>query len=155
MTAKIADDLGRLFEVGFNIGILSYIEQNKIKNRFGTLYRHELKNLKFSEIKKIIINQVSSKLDREIAATWCQFFLQKGFLCGLNFFREYIISLGCDQKLQNLEILYYQCSFHGNNSMGTHEINDQGWFRQVFSQFQIKKLELPQELVMMWQNKIY
>ena len=141
MTATIADDLGRLFEVGFNIGILSYIEQNKIKNRFGTLYRHELKHLKFSEIKKRIVNQVSSKLDREIAANWCQFFLQKGFLCGLNFFREYIISLGCDQKLQNLEILYYQCCFHGNNSMGTHEVNDQGWFRQVFSQFQGEKLE--------------
>ncbi|MEA5530604.1 hypothetical protein VB638_13600 [Dolichospermum sp. UHCC 0684] len=36
MSAKIADDLGRLFEVGFNMGILSYIQQNNLKNRFGS-----------------------------------------------------------------------------------------------------------------------
>ena len=39
MTAKIGDNLGRLFEVGFNIGILSYIQQNNIYHHFGNLYR--------------------------------------------------------------------------------------------------------------------
>jgi hypothetical protein len=137
MTAKIADDLGRLFEVGFNVGILSYIEQNHIKNRFCNLYRHELEHLKFSQIKKLIVNQVVSKLDQEIAETWCQFFVQKGFLCGLNFFREYIKSIGCDEntKLQNLEIVYYQCCFNGNNSMGTHDVDDKQWFKNLLSQF--------------------
>ena len=76
MTAKIADDLGRLFEVGFNIGILSYIHKNNIKNRFGNLYRHELENIRFAKIKKRIVDKVISKLEREIAETWCQFFVQ-------------------------------------------------------------------------------
>ncbi|MBD2629484.1 helicase-related protein [Trichormus variabilis] len=138
MTAKIADDLGRLFEVGFNIGILSYIHKNQIKNRFGDLYRHELENLKFAKIKKRIVDKVVNEVHQKISETWCQFFVQKGFLCGLNFFREYLKSLGCDEKsnLQNLDILYYQCCFNGNNSMGTHNIDDKQWFKSVLSQFE-------------------
>ncbi|MFO5441309.1 MAG: helicase, partial [Dolichospermum sp.] len=137
MTAKIGDNLGRLFEVGFNIGILSYIQQNNIKNGFGNLYRQELENLKFSQIKKLITNKLVNEVSREIAENWCQFFLKKGFLFGLNFFREYLKSLGCDekQKFKNLEILYYQCCFNGDNSIGTHEVNDEQWFKNVLSQF--------------------
>jgi hypothetical protein len=137
MTAKIGDNLGRLFEVGFNIGILSYIQQNNIYHHFGNLYREELKHLKFSQIKKLITNKVVNEVSRKIAENWCQFFLQKGFLCGLNFFREYLKSLGCDekQKFKNLEILYYQCCFNGDNSIGTHQVNDQQWFKNVLSQF--------------------
>jgi hypothetical protein len=138
MTAKIADDLGRLFEVGFNIGILSYIHKNNIQNHFGDLYSRELQNLKFAEIKKIIVKKVIGKLEREIAETWCQFFVQKGFLCGLNFFREYLKSLGCREKanLQNLEVIYFQCRFNGENSIGTHEVNETQWFKDVLSQFE-------------------
>lgn len=137
MTAKIADDLGRLFEVGFNIGILSYIHRNNIKNNFGNLYRQELQNLKFAEIKKIIVRKVIGKVEREIAETWCQFFIQKGFLCGLNFFREYLQSWGCLEKanLGYLEIIYYQCRFNGDNSIGTHEVNEIQWFKNVLFQW--------------------
>ena len=136
MTAKIGDNLGRLFEVGFNIGILSYIQQNNIYHHFGNLYREELEHLKFSQIKKLITNKLVNEVSRKIAENWCQFFLQKGFLCGLNFFREYLKSLGCDekQKFKNLEILYYQCCFNGDNSIGTHQVSDQQWFKNVLSQ---------------------
>lgn len=146
MTAKIADDLGRLFEVGFNIGILSYIHKNNIKNHFGNIYRQELQNLKFAEIKKIIVKKVISQLEREIAETWCQFFVQKGFLCGLNFLREYLQSLGCVKKanLQYLEVIYFQCRFNGDNSLGTHEVDDEKqWFKNVLSQF--KNLEFTEQ----------
>ncbi|MTJ13392.1 helicase [Anabaena sp. UHCC 0187] len=138
MSAKIADDLGRLFEVGFNIGVLSYLHKNQIKNNFGNLYHDELENLKFSEIRKTIVRKVVSKLEREIADTWCQFFVQKGFLCGLNFFQEYLKSIGCDQKenFRHLEIIYYQCCFNGDNSIGTHEVNHKQWFKDVLSQLQ-------------------
>ncbi|MEA5576382.1 helicase-related protein [Anabaena sp. UHCC 0451] len=137
MTAKIADDLGRLFEVGFNIGILSYIHKNNIKNHFGDLYSQELQNLKFAEIKKTIVKKVIGKLEREIAETWCQFFVQKGFLCGLNFFREYLKSLGCvkNENFRYLEIIYFQCRFNGDNSIGTHEVDEVQWFKNVLSQW--------------------
>ncbi|CEJ42527.1 helicase-related protein [Umezakia ovalisporum] len=138
MTVKIADDLGRLYEVGFNVGILSYIQQNQIKQRFGNLYRHELENLKFSKICKRIVDKIVSTLEKQIAETWCQFFLQKGFLSGLNFFHEYLISVGCDQpeKFPRVEILYYQCCFHGDNSIGTYETNQTQWFKDLLSQFE-------------------
>lgn len=138
MTAKIADDLGRLFEMGFNIGILSYIHKNNIKNHFGDLYSRELQNLKFAEITKNIVKKVVGKLEREIAETWCQFFVQKGFLCGVNFFREYLKSLRCVEKsdLRHLEIIYFQCRFNGENSIGTHEVDEIQWFKNVLSQFE-------------------
>ena len=153
MTAKIGDNLGRLFEVGFNIGILSYLQQNNICHHFGNLYREELEHLKFSQIKKLITNKLVNEVSREIAENWCQFFLQKGFLCGLNFFREYLKSLGCDekQKFKNLEILYYQCCFNGDNSIGTYQVDDEQWFQNVLSQ--LENVEITSSDINQYQGK--
>lgn len=153
MTAKIGDNLGRLFEVGFNIGILSYIQQNNIYHHFGNLYREELEHLKFSQIKKLITNKLVNEVSRKIAENWCQFFLQKGFLCGLNFFREYLKSLGCDekQKFKNLEILYYQCCFNGDNSIGTYQVDDEQWFQNVLSQ--LENVEITSSDINQYQGK--
>ncbi len=107
MKSKIAEDLGRLFEVGFNIGILAYIEQNKIKQRFGNLYVQDLQQVKLPKMLKRIVDKVLSPLERQMAEKWSTFFLQKGFMAGLNFFREYIKSTGWSEgrKLQHLEVL--------------------------------------------------
>ena len=139
MKSKIAEDLGRLFEVGFNIGILAYIEQNKIKHRFANLYRHELQQLKFLKMRLRVVDKVISTLEREMAETWSTFFLQKGFLSGLNFFPEYLKSTNGIEphRLKNVEILYYQCRFSGDNSIGTYDIKDDSqWFTEVLSQFE-------------------
>ncbi|WP_009632180.1 hypothetical protein [Synechocystis sp. PCC 7509] len=41
-----------------------------------------------------------------IVEKWCKFFLQKGFLTGLNFFGEYLKSTGWNQrKLRRLEVI--------------------------------------------------
>jgi hypothetical protein len=138
MKSEIAEDLGRLFEVGFNIGILAYIEENKIKHNFGNLYRQELQQLNLAKIRRRVVDKVISNLEREMADNWCTFFIQKGFLSGLNFFQEYIKSTGWYQphKLQNVEILYYQCRFNGDNSIGTYDTKDDlQWFREVLTQF--------------------
>lgn len=132
---KIAEDLGRIFEVGFNIGILSYIEQNKIKHKFGDFYLHELQQVKFSKILQRVVDKVISPIERKLAGRWSTFFLQKGFLCGLNFFREYIASTGWSSRsLQYLEILYYQCCFSDDNSIGTYTKGEEQWAREVLSQ---------------------
>lgn len=137
MTSKIAEDLGRIFEVGFNIGIIAYIEQNKIKHRFGNLYLQDLQQLKFPKMLKRIVDKVISPHERQMAEKWSTFFLQKGFLAGLNFFREYIKSAGWSEppKLQKLQVLYYQCCFSDDNSIGTYTKGDDQWFREVLSQF--------------------
>ncbi|MEH2148018.1 helicase-related protein [Nostoc sp.] len=138
MKSKIAEDLGRLFEVGFNIGILAYIEENKIKHNFGDLYHQELQQLNLAKIRRRVVDKVISTLEREMADNWCKFFIQKGFFSGLNFFQEYIKSTGWDKphKLQNVEILYYQCRFNGDNSIGTYDTKDDlQWFGEVLAQF--------------------
>ncbi|MGB3754847.1 MAG: ATP-binding protein [Rivularia sp. (in: cyanobacteria)] len=137
MSSKISEELGRLFEVGFNIGILAYIKEKQIKNRFGNLYVEELQQLKFPQMLKRIVSQVISTLEREMVQKWSTFYLQKGFLSGLNFFAEYLQSIGWDEprKICKLEILYYQCQFSGDNSIGTYEgKNKISWFKELLSQ---------------------
>ncbi len=137
MSSKISEELGRLFEVGFNIGILAYIKEKQITNRFGNLYVEELQQLKFPQMLKRIVSQVISTLEREMVQKWCTFYLQKGFLSGLNFFAEYLQSIGWDKPriISKLEILYYQCQFCGDNSIGTYEgKNKISWFKELLSQ---------------------
>lgn len=133
----IADKLGRLFEVGFNIGILTYIEQHKIQHNFGELYRYDLQNLKFSVILKRILEAENIISDRNIRdiEKWCLFLLQKGFLSGLNFFGEYLKANGWNNGKKNIEILYCQCSFGNQNSINTYTKNEEQEYRDLLSQF--------------------
>ena len=137
MTSKIGENLGRLFELGFNVGILAYIEHNKLAHNFGDLYRRDLQQLKLPKLLKVIVNRASliDEMQIQIVEKWSHFLLLKGWLAGLNFFREYINSLGLNERqLRNLEILYYQCSFSDDNSIGTYNKPECQEFR-VLSQF--------------------
>ena len=137
MKSKIAEDLGRLFEVGFNIGILACIKEKQIKHKFGNLYLQELQQLEFPKMLRKITDKITSPLERKMAEKWSVFFLQKGFLSGLNFFREYLESTGWNNsnKLRRLEILYYQSCFCDESSIGTYVKGEAQWCREVLSQF--------------------
>ncbi|MCT7994238.1 ATP-binding protein [Laspinema olomoucense] len=135
----IAEELGRLFEVGFNIGILAYLKHHKIKHHFKDLYRQDLQGLKLPKMVKRIAekHEAIAPQNREILEKWSRFFIQKGFLSGLNFFGEYLNSPeGGDRLKRQLEILYYQCSFVGDNSIGTSTKDSKEHFTQVLSQFE-------------------
>ncbi|MEA5594812.1 ATP-binding protein [Rivularia sp. UHCC 0363] len=145
MSSKVAEELGRLFEVGFNIGILAYIKEKQITHRFDNLYLEELQQLKFPQMLKRIVSQVISTLEREMVQKWSTFYLQKGFFCGLNFFAEYLQSIGWNEprRIGKVEILYYQCQFCGDNSIGTYEgKNNVGWFKELLSQLNITSDEV-------------
>ena len=138
MKSKIAEDLGRLFELGFNIGIIACIKEKKIKHNFKNLYLHELQQLSFPKMLRKITDKIISPLERKMAEKWSVFFLQKGFISGLNFFREYLESTGWNEpnKLRHLEILYYQCCFCDESSIGTYTKGEEQWFGEVLSQFE-------------------
>ncbi|XZN89704.1 MAG: ATP-binding protein [Microcoleus sp.] len=143
MKSQIAVDLGHLFEVGFNIGILACIKEKQIKHNFQNLYLQELQKLEFPRMLRKVTDKITSPLERKMAEKWSVFFLQKGFLSGLNFFREYLQSTGWNEtnKLRRLEILYYQSCFCGNNSIGTYDKGERQWCGEVLSQFdQIKNI---------------
>lgn len=131
----IAKNLGYLFEIGFNIGILAYIEHHKMKHNFGNLYRQDLENLKLSAMLDRLpdAEEIISKKDRKIIEQWSVFLIQKGFLSGLNFFKQYIKSTGWNQK--KIEILYYQCSFCGNNSIKTYNKDIIKEYNELLAQF--------------------
>jgi len=136
----IAADLGRVFEVGFNVGILTYIQQNqeKIDYRFVHMYRLDLQKLRFARMVEKIWEEedVTSVDDRQIAKKWITFFVQRGFLAGLNFFQEYASYLMKNQTGRNkLEILYYQCNFYNENSLGTSPEDETKLFQRFLSQF--------------------
>ena len=71
---------------------------------------------------------------RRIAREWFLFFLQKGFLAGMNFMQEFHSSLDCGGDW-SIEIVYYQCSFSGENSIGTLPLADDEEWVAVLAQF--------------------
>ena len=138
----ISEDFGRLFEVGFNIGILAYIQKEKIAHNFGDSYRLDLQQLKLPKMMAEMIREAKllASLDAEIAEKWSLFFVQKGFLGGLNFFREYVKSTGWN--LHSLEIVYCQCNFSNDNSIRTYKKNDKEVFKQLLSQLTTARISL-------------
>jgi hypothetical protein len=138
----ISADFGLLFEVGFNIGILAYIQKEKIAHNFGDSYRRDLQQLKLPNMMAEMIREANllASLDTEIAEKWSLFFVQKGFLGGLNFFREYVNSTGWN--LHRLEIVYCQCSFSNDNSIRTYEKDKKEVFKQLLSQLTTARISL-------------
>jgi len=130
----ISEDFGRLFEVGFNIGILAYIQRENLSHNFGDSYRLDLQRLKLPKMTAEIVREANllASLDAEIVEKWSLFFVQKGFLGGLNFFREYVNSTGWN--LQRLKIVYCQCSFSEANSIRTYNKGDKEAFKELLSQ---------------------
>ncbi|MCW6053092.1 ATP-binding protein [Lyngbya sp. CCAP 1446/10] len=138
----IGEDFGRLFEVGFNIGILAYIQRENIAHNFGDSYRLDLHKLSLPKMTAEITREANllGSLDAKIVEKWSLFFVQKGFLGGLNFFREYLKSTGWNLKLS--KILYCQCSFSDANSIRTYNKDEKVAFKEVLSQFKITKPNL-------------
>ena len=134
---KITDNLGFLFEVGFNIGILADIQHQKYQNNFGDLYVRDLQQLKLPRMVKRM-SQNHSIIDPESIKNleiWSRYFILKGFLGGLIFFREYIKSTKWNLEPKKLKILYYQCCFHGDNSLGTNNKDKLLGIEELLSQF--------------------
>ncbi|MEG5044982.1 helicase-related protein [Microcoleus sp. B4-C1] len=135
----IGEDFGRLFEVGFNIGILAYIQRENIAHNFGDSYRLDLQKLELPKMMAEITREANllGSLDAKIVEKWSLFFLQKGFIGGLNFFREYLTSTGWTLRLS--QILYFQCSLSCTNSIRTQNDDETEVFKafkKVLSQFE-------------------
>ena len=125
MEDKTPANFGRLFEISFNLGILSFIQQKEIKNNFSTIYQKDLEKINLSKIEKKILedSQVINIKDKQIIKDWILLLLQQGFLSGFNLFREYVDTIVSNEKYQRLEIIYCQCNFVEDNSFSvvTHK----------------------------------
>jgi len=54
MANDLGINLGRVFELSFNIGILTYFGQNDFQYSYGDIYKNPLSRLYLREIKKAI-----------------------------------------------------------------------------------------------------
>jgi len=151
----IGSDQGRLFEVGFNLGFLAFLENHQVAPQWMQFYHRDLQNLKFVPILKRLIIKAGtvSSLDKHIIKNWAQFLLLKGFLSGFNFLGEYLKAFGWDEsrKLKNLEFLYFQCSFTDDNSFNTYPKGEAVAFTELLTHFsenvkQFKPMDLKKYL---------
>ena len=110
------EDLGRLFEVGFNIGVIACIQQKGLKHSYGSDYRQDLHQLKSGSLLNACVKGAASEDEKRILRESCLLQIQKGYLTGLHFLREYL-ALIRDRQFQ---VRYLQCSFSGANSLHTY-----------------------------------
>ena len=133
-------DLGYLFEVGFNIGMLTYIQQKDIKNNYSDRYKQDLQQVNFTKIVRKLIEKenIISQQHREIIKQWAIFFLQKSFLAGINFLDEYFTAIDWNKSsiLKRLEVVYFQCDFANDNSLRTYYKSEAQVYQDWFAQFE-------------------
>jgi hypothetical protein len=135
--AKLGENLGRLFEVGFNIGMLTYLRQKEIKCNYRDCYQQDLQQVNFKKIVRELNREIISQQHRKIVENWAKFFLQKSFLAGINFLEEYFAAIGWNNasKLKRVEVIYFQCNFANDNSLNTYPKQEQQVYQDWLSQF--------------------
>ena len=118
---SFAEIMGRLFELGFNTGLLTTIVQRTdLTHHFGTLYENKLCGLHLPPLVEAAqrLTHAISNLDRDLLQQWVHFLLLKGYLAGSNFLVEFLQTIGQEKDWEG-EIVYLQCSMTGKNSLGT------------------------------------
>ncbi len=140
--SHFAEYLGRLYEIAFNTGFLAAIQQRQeLTTYFGSLYEEDLSKLRFQALLNKVYEQtgVISQWDKEALRTWALYFLQKGYISGLNLFAEYIQSFSKHKPNLPREIVYLQCNFYGQNSLYTYVKNDKAAVQALMKQFQAQQ----------------
>ena len=153
---SVAEDCGRYYEVGFNIGILTYLRQHRqrFRHHLDDLYLDDIRQLHFPEMVKNSFKRHKFTIDqqkRKIATQWFLFFLQKGYLAGLTFFHEYVQSLRWKEEDGPIEIAYYQCSFCGENSIYTLAKTDEQEQQAMLNQ--LKHYQIDPHTIHLYQHR--
>jgi hypothetical protein len=134
---SFAQDIGRLFEIGFNTGFLSAIEKYPaLYSHFGTLYADDLKHLQLSDLllKMYHNTGIVTARDQEILQRWVLYILIKGLLSGHTLFEEYMQTVLATKRDLKRDILYLQCNFYGANSLDTYPKNEETAIQDVIKQ---------------------
>ncbi len=123
---------GRLYEVGFNCGLLTCLAQQERAKTLTTqgacsIYQPDLAHLRFHPMATFAITQARtigpSPQLRQVAEQILLHFCFKGYLLGLHFLEEYLSTLGRPSTSQQVHVRYVQCSFREENSLGMIKVN--------------------------------
>ena len=129
MMARLGEDLGRLFEVGFNLGLLRAFEAGPVSYPNRARYREELARLKLAPLARALAEriEVADEQGRKVVRQWAIYFLTRGLVGGLSFWQELAASLG----QRALTVRYLQMRFDSDNALGTVERDES----EVFDAF--------------------
>lgn len=130
MTDNLGINLGRVFEIGFNIGFLTYFQNSKFKSDYGDTYLKPLSQIYLHKIQQSIAKDYIDQSYKNIIGDWVKLFIQKGWTSGLSFVREY--REATDWRIDSkIEILYFQCDFHNENAFGTLDRDDNICYKEI------------------------
>ncbi|SKB16016.1 Helicase-like protein [Planktothrix sp. PCC 11201] len=132
MISQLGIQLGRIFEIGFNLGILTYFKQRQFKQSYQDIYVAPLSQIYLYKISEKLANEnhYFDRSDRQTILTWVKLFLQKGWTSGVTFIREYREATGWKDD-REIEILYFQCDFYNDNCFNLIEKNENTAYREV------------------------
>jgi hypothetical protein len=136
--SSFAEAMGRVFELGFNSGLLAAIQQrNTLIRHFGDYFRENLSHLLFPKIVAEMQKRtgVVSTWDKEALQNWTIFLLQRGYLAGANFFAEYLASFADFKPKLDREIVYLQCTFSNASSLETYPLDLEKIIPALMAQF--------------------
>jgi len=142
----LSQHCGRIFEVCFNCGLLTFLSQQEQAKQLTTrgacaIYQSDLKRLRFHPMAMFAINQAqtigSSPQLRKVAEQILLHFAFKGYLQGLHFLEEYLRALGQPYVSKHIHVRYVQAAFREENSMGMIKTNpaaDEQVLRRILAQ---------------------
>ena len=118
MAETVAEDLGRLFEVGFNLGVYYHLTVTPLESPALALHRRQLTG----HSTRLLVTRFArrqaapSAQDDDLLTRTATLYLWKGFLAGRDMIDEYLTSLQGRNRAVTLDIPYIQCSFVGRNA---------------------------------------
>ncbi len=141
----IGEDLGRLFEAGFNMGLLQYIARHpqEIVSAHTRAYDDRLGRYDTHAVVARFVERqgILDALNRDLARRTGIFFLFKGFLSGYHFTTEYVRAVRGSHTREPVRVLYLQCSFAGENSFDVLPQDEWGEARDW-----VEQLDLPADV---------
>ena len=143
MTSKLGIQLGRIFEIGFNLGILTYFKQRQFKQSYQDIYVTPLSQIYLYKISEKLANEnhYFDRSDRQTISTWVKLFLQKGWTSGVTFIREYREATGWKYD-REIEIVYFQCDFYNDNCFNLIEKTESDAYREVLETQGFNKVDI-------------
>jgi hypothetical protein len=132
MKSSLGIQLGRVFEIGFNLGILTYFKQRQFKQSYQDIYVTPLSQIYLYKISEKLANEnhYFDGSDRKTILNWVKLFLQKGWTSGVTFIREYREATAWKYD-REIEIVYFQCDFYNDNCFNLIEKTESDAYREV------------------------
>jgi hypothetical protein len=138
LSITVGEKLGRIFELGFNVGLLEDLHKRKLCPQLVAQYRLELTKILFPRLVRRLVESegIVGSEDSALLEKWVQYYLARGFLAGRNFLTEYLEAIGW-YNLDKVEVLYFQGSFAGDNTLGINPKSQSQFAAEMLAQFEL------------------